>query len=688
MLQKLVLSPHPVLNITGKGGIGKTALLVKVLYDILDSQNNPFNYIVWVSLKTNVLTSNGIKTIKNSIFDVSGIEKAIGNFFQKDEGNGFDEVLSEMKELPILLVIDNLETISDYSLLRNFLGSIPYHSKVVITSRIGLGEYEERFPLDDLSDSDAVILLRKCYSIYQLSSLLSMRNETLLRTANSLYNSPLAIKWYASSVARGMDPNIFRSLDQKTNLLTFCFSNLFERLSEEELIVLYSLIFSSRKLLTSEISYISGFEDTQLVRNIIQNLFSSNLIERSHTEDTNQNIVTQYTAARLTKDYVKSFNSIPKKIMENVHQRFHDLERKIESMQVSQNTYAYKLTSITLPNENYKIAALNLYNAILFSRKRDWTTSKIYIEKAKNLSPDFIECYTVAAYIFRKEGNILAAKEEYEKALELDPNSSKVHFFYSQLERSHLNYEKAFLHLEKAIENAREGDDTTPLLQEKMFLLNLMGKSEESISFFENHIEHLHATAKEERTRIDFLSRAYKDYCLHLIESNSMEKAFSVIQKPIRKIDELKKEANIDDYLMDRFKNLVDLCMRICLKTQNTAFVNITVGHLQEYFSSMRTSKISLYHLDYFKEAFNIDEKKLGQPIDAVTKEVGEIKFFDKTKDFGFIVSKGRDYYFHGSGMPISLKSSLQPGAMVSFSISEQGKNKVSAIHIKLVSNR
>ena len=75
---KLILS-NKVVSILGDGGIGKTALALKVAYDIVDmNENCPFELIIWTSAKTTMLTSKGIEDIYTAITDLYGLISEIG----------------------------------------------------------------------------------------------------------------------------------------------------------------------------------------------------------------------------------------------------------------------------------------------------------------------------------------------------------------------------------------------------------------------------------------------------------------------------------------------------------------------------------------------------------------------------------------------------------------------------------
>ena len=61
---KLLSSPYPVVTIVGEGGVGKTALAIRCLYDIIEkSESTEFDALIWISLKSQTLTANGVKAV-------------------------------------------------------------------------------------------------------------------------------------------------------------------------------------------------------------------------------------------------------------------------------------------------------------------------------------------------------------------------------------------------------------------------------------------------------------------------------------------------------------------------------------------------------------------------------------------------------------------------------------------------
>lgn len=60
--------------------IGKTALTIKLLCDLLDDDRNPFELILWVPLKTKELNNYEFTEIQNSINDIGKMYQKLGSF--------------------------------------------------------------------------------------------------------------------------------------------------------------------------------------------------------------------------------------------------------------------------------------------------------------------------------------------------------------------------------------------------------------------------------------------------------------------------------------------------------------------------------------------------------------------------------------------------------------------------------
>ena len=223
-VRKHLLAAHPIVTIVGEGGVGKSALAVQCLYDLLDlHENSPYEAIIWTSLKTKTLTASGVNEIIGSISSTLGVLENVTRELGGAAGDKSDlavliqDVLDCMSMFRMLIVIDNFETVTDSS-LRPLLTAVPVGSKVLLTSRVGLGELEIRYKLDPLDLRTSVSLLRRFSRYLNVGILHTASDKKLERCCQQLYFNPLLIKWYVQSVSLGSDPE--KLISKKMSHLT------------------------------------------------------------------------------------------------------------------------------------------------------------------------------------------------------------------------------------------------------------------------------------------------------------------------------------------------------------------------------------------------------------------------------------------------------------------------------------
>ena len=114
-----ISGPFPVISIIGPGGVGKTALAIKVAYELITNKDFELDAIVWVSAKAKTLTAKEIERIEGAIQDSIGVFRSIVSEFEPNSQNepeyGVIELLATFR---VLLVLDNLETVLDGTLAR------------------------------------------------------------------------------------------------------------------------------------------------------------------------------------------------------------------------------------------------------------------------------------------------------------------------------------------------------------------------------------------------------------------------------------------------------------------------------------------------------------------------------------------------------------------------------------------
>jgi len=194
-------SPWPVITIVGQGGMGKTALALKVAYNLIDDTDAKYDAVIWSTSKTTTLTVSDIKEIDDAIRSSIGLFGHIARTLVNPAAT-VSEIVEFLNSFKILLILDNLETVLDQR-IRDFLCQIESSSKVLITSRVGLGELEYRFPLDGMKVDDAVALLRATAQVRRADQLIRTSNSTLRAYCSKMESNPLLIKWFVSCVQSG-----------------------------------------------------------------------------------------------------------------------------------------------------------------------------------------------------------------------------------------------------------------------------------------------------------------------------------------------------------------------------------------------------------------------------------------------------------------------------------------------------
>jgi len=194
-IKQLCLGGFPVISIVGEGGIGKSALALKVAYELI-SKESPFDAVVWVTSKTTQITLNEIKEIKGAINTSLGVIQELGEQIVGSEFdvNNLEEVIEYLATFKIALFIDNLETILDDN-IKQFVGSLPQGSKIIITSRIGLGAYEYPVKLQGIEESYASQLLRSVAKIRGIDALSKLPENVIRSYVNRMHRNPSYIKW-------------------------------------------------------------------------------------------------------------------------------------------------------------------------------------------------------------------------------------------------------------------------------------------------------------------------------------------------------------------------------------------------------------------------------------------------------------------------------------------------------------
>jgi LuxR family glucitol operon transcriptional activator len=418
---------HPVVTLVGEGGVGKT-----------ERDETKFEAIIWTSLKTRALTVDGIKELEGAIQNVLGVFRSVAGELGVPGGLGptedtlLAEILTYMKEFRILLTIDNVETLAQES-LRPLLEEVPQGSKVLLTSRIGLGEIEIRYPLDPLDWKTAVILMRKFASSLNLTSLVRAKDETLKDYCNKLFMNPLLIKWFVSAVGTGGEPNslLVRSDDSFVNAVKFCFENLFSRLSDDEKEILHVLASARGPVSQGELAFMTKNLTRDRLEWALNTLHHSSMLRRTLAGDTPQSQTTCYALTEIASEYIIKCAPPPKETFKRVQEAIRSLTLLAEEAEVNMQAYKFNLYTIHADSRDEKMCATYLHRAVRAIKKHDFENAAEILVQAKELLPNYAENYRIAGILEAERGDEFKASKEYQEALALAPHSKFVLYTYA-----------------------------------------------------------------------------------------------------------------------------------------------------------------------------------------------------------------------------------------------------------------
>ena len=436
-----------VITVVGAGGIGKTALALRVCHDILEDPDSNLERIVWVSLKTHYLTADGIREVIDAVDTeddlIENLLSAINIPVYTDHRPTWDNVVEQMKLNRTLLVIDNLETLGPE--IKELAVNIPRDSKLLLTSRIGLGEIEIRYEMPPLSARDAGVLMRSLGVAYNYSAIRKLDESLLKRYCERLHYNPLLIKWFVQAVGKGTSPEEVLSNEDIDQALLFCWKNVYDRLSSAAIDIILTLLSARRGLSQPQLQELLESNHIDFVK-AMQELNQSNIVE-TRVERDGRAI---YQIGSLVFDYLSKNHPPSDSLVKRTRNQLRLWQIEQDRSAVQKQTYRYDYYAIHIASHDERIAATHLRKALNIARSDNPSGAHQPLQRAQELTPQWWEVHRVKAQVLERMSRpIYEIEQAFEESISCkDTDVNRFHYAVYLMRIA--EYERALEQIERA----------------------------------------------------------------------------------------------------------------------------------------------------------------------------------------------------------------------------------------------
>lgn len=557
-LRRLLESDHRVVTVAGGAGVGKTALTLRVCNDLLEDPKTPFERIVWVTLKTRHLTSEGIREIHEAVDSLGSLIDSVLKSLKANNRLALSSspesrwgvVLDQLKTSKTLLVIDNLETVGDEA--RELVVNVPPHSKIVFTSRVGLGEIEIRYPLSGFASTDAAVFLRSLVAIHNCAPLRALSPKGVGRYVSTLGCNPLLIKWFVLAVCRGADPGELLTKSSLAEPLGFFYDSIYERLNISARQILATLMASRRELTRAQLQDLTGMQYVPFLQ-ATQDLVRTSMIERIPTSEG----ITVFRMGQLVSEYLSASYPPDDALVRMVRERIRIWQVEQDKSATDTARYRYGPHVLDVNTADERIAAQHLLRAIKAIDSNDLESASSALATAEQVAPTWWEVYRVKARLSEALNKpIYEVEEAYEQAIRMADNDV-VRYHYATFLLRHNELERTL----EQVEKGREFESALPTTFRSLKGLALMRKGQipEAIS----ELQEVWSSRTDDlpthvgRTQGTQLADAHRRHAEQMLSLGKDPEAIQSCVRGAKVVDEAMADYGCDDRLAETAVNIV-----------------------------------------------------------------------------------------------------------------------------------
>ena len=230
---------HPIITLTGPGGIGKTTIAIRAFHTISELDTPPYEVVLWISARDIDLLDDGPKPVSRRVFSQSDISRAAVELLEpagrKEKGfdpdSFFQDCLANGAAGTTLFVLDNFETLQNPVDVFEWLDAhIRPPNKVLITTRFRDFRGDYPIQITGMSDDEANELIDQHAKQLGIGNLVttSYRRDLIIESEGHPYVIKILLG-QAAKEGRAVTPK--RIVATADHLLNALFKRTFEALS-------------------------------------------------------------------------------------------------------------------------------------------------------------------------------------------------------------------------------------------------------------------------------------------------------------------------------------------------------------------------------------------------------------------------------------------------------------------------